>query len=105
MNKRDTLKKPYWAAVPDVYENGYVGFPVGTDFNRDIELPGTSDIFPNGVVGIRVDDDFWCVGALPYEEYKDVSIEDIVAKFWPEATPVIFRPDSGDKWWKEHWKS
>jgi hypothetical protein len=110
MHKRDTLEKPYWANGPDVIDgknrdgSSYTGFSVGNDLNREIIKPGENDTFPDGAIGIRADDDFWAVGALPYDEYKDTPIEKIAAKFWPELTDPVFRPDSGDPWWKAYWK-
>lgn len=53
-----------------------------TDFNKEIYHPGTNKNYPDGVVGIRVDDNFWAVGAIPYE-FKDISIQEIVATLWP----------------------
>jgi hypothetical protein len=96
MHHRSMLKEPYWAHDPDVVDqNGYTGFSVGNDFNRELLPPGTDDpIFPDGAVGVRVDADFWQVGALPYEQFKDMPIEEIVGMFWPECTNPSFSPDT-----------
>ena len=67
------------------------------DFNREIVPPGSSETFPNGAIGVRVDDDFWVVAALPYQEYLNVPIEAIVARLWPECVEATFGPDSGLK--------
>jgi hypothetical protein len=99
INARTELQAPYFADEPETYEEGRTGFPFGNDFNREIVEVGTNKDFPNGAVGIRIDCDFWIVGALPLEEYRDVPIEEIVAKFWPDVTDPSFHPDHGDPYW------
>lgn len=65
------------------------------DFNREIVAPGQIDEFPDGAIGIRVDDDFWAVAALPYAEYADKSIQQIVQELWPSIFPTAeFNKDS-----------
>lgn len=92
---RDRLQEPYFATAPDVVDkDGYTGFSVGRDFNREIVEPGTNETFPDGAVGIRVDDDFWTVGALPLKDYRTMPLPQIVSIFWPEVTDPIFKPDS-----------
>tara|TARA_Y100001973_G_C5082462_1_gene273176 strand:+ start:448 stop:813 length:366 start_codon:yes stop_codon:yes gene_type:complete len=98
-NKRTELQEPYFASEPETYEEGHTGFPFGNDFNREIAEPGEVERFPNGAVAIRIDCDFWLVGALPLEEYRNVPIEEIVAKFWPDVTNPEFNPDHGDPYW------
>lgn len=78
------LSKPYWVVTEDL---------PGHDFNKEIIAPGLLDKFPDGVIGIRVDDDFWSVAALPYGEYINKPIEQIVAAFWPDITDAEFGPD------------
>lgn len=81
------LEPPYWIASDEL---------PGLDFNRCIVEPGTNEAHPNGAVGIYVDDDFWAVGALPLEEWRGVSIEDIVAEFWPHyVAEATYAPDHG----------
>lgn len=92
---RKWLVPPYFAHDPDVREGDWIGFAPGNDFNREIVPPGENETFPDGAVGIRIDDDFWVVAALPYS-YREVSIEDIVAEFWPEVSAPVFKPDSGE---------
>ena len=95
LEARARFRDPYFAMEPERYENdAFVGFAVGNDFNREIIRPGWQDDYPDGVIGIRVDDDFWVVAALPYEEYKDVAIKDIVAELWPDVTNPEFKSDS-----------
>jgi len=81
------LDAPYWMARESL---------PGLDFNRQIVLPGTNETFPEGAIGVYVDDDYWCVAALPYERYREIAIQEIVAECWPgyvgEAT---YAPDSG----------
>jgi hypothetical protein len=81
------LTLPYWFAQDEL---------PGLDFNRQISEPATHDKFPDGAVAIFVDDNFWCVAALPYEQYRDVSVEDIVAELWPGyLVQATFTPDHG----------
>lgn len=81
------IKPPYWVAKSD-------DLPA-LDFNREIVAPGLIDVFPEGAIGVRVDDDFWSVAALPFEKYRNVPIQDIVAEFWPDImTKAEFNPDS-----------
>lgn len=75
-----------------------------TDFNREMIHPGDHPELPYGCVGVRVDDDFWLVAVLPYKEYKDKSIQEIVAELWPDAKDPTFNPDSGDPAWEERLK-
>lgn len=63
-----------------------------SDFNKEIVVPNTNKYYPNGAVGIRVDDNFWAVAALPYE-FKDCTIQEIVAEFWPDIEHAEFLPD------------
>lgn len=82
-----TLTPPYWLAKDQL---------PGLDFNRCIVEPGTNEQFPEGAIGIYVDDDFWAVAALPYEKYSEVSIEDIVAEYWPHyVEAATYAPDHG----------
>jgi hypothetical protein len=81
------LEAPYWMARDAL---------PGLDFNRQIVEPGTNETFPDGAIGVYVDDDFYCVAALPYEAYREVGIETIVAEFWPGyVTEATYAPDSG----------
>lgn len=81
------LAKPYW------FERDSLP---GNDFNREIVEPGTSETFPDGCVGIRVDDDFWAVAALPLEQYREKSVEAIVAELWPHMVDgAAYAPDHG----------
>ena len=82
------LKSPYWAYGKTDYP-----FP-GHDFCREIVEPGTNKTYPQGAVGVRVDGDFWEVAALPLDEFRDTSIEEIVGLFWPDITDARFEPDS-----------
>jgi hypothetical protein len=81
-------------------EGGYwvteTGLP-GLDFCRQIVPPGTEPSFPQGCVAVRVDDDFWCVAALPYQQYRDRGIREIVAELWPDYAEqgATYAPDSG----------
>lgn len=97
MHSRDDLTAQYFAKPPDVVSaaDGYTGFAVGNDLNREIVVPGTNTQYPEGAIVIRTDGNFWIVGVLPFEEYKGVSIEDIQKKFWPELTDVKFYNDTG----------
>jgi len=108
MHKRNILDEPYFAREPDCRgegDDGYIGFGAGSDFNREIIEPGINDNYPDGVVGVRIDGDYWVVAILPYETYKDVSMQDIISEYWPEFTDVVCRPDSGDPWWDDvYWK-
>lgn len=88
------IELPYW-----VEETDKLPFDE-CDFNREIVEPGTNEIFPDGAVGIRVDDNFWAVAALPYS-YKEKTIQEIVAEFWPDAKNPTYKPDADDK---EAWK-
>jgi hypothetical protein len=92
MNK---LEKPYWAAEEEDLPFKHC------DFNREIILPGTNSIFLDGAVGIRVNHDFWVVAALPYY-YKDKTIQEIVAEFWPTHENQTFNPDhdNTESWYK-----
>ena len=63
------------------------------DFNREIVNPGTNETFPLGAIGVRVDYDFWAVAALPYEEYINKTIQEIVAEFWPDCPDPEFDED------------
>lgn len=65
-----------------------------TDYSREMIPPNTDDTFPDGAVGIRVDAGFWAIAALPWKEYKDVPLKDIVRKFWPDTMDdASFEPD------------
>jgi hypothetical protein len=70
------FEEPY-GAMPDDEEMPF------HDFNKEIVAPGLLPMFPNGAIGIRVDDDFWSIAALPYDQYLNVPIQDIVKEFWP----------------------
>lgn len=81
------LEKPYYVERDTL---------PGLDFNREIVEPGMNKTFPDGAVGVRVDSDFWAVAALPYGEYRDKPIKDIVAEFWPQyLDQASFGADSG----------
>lgn len=81
------LEKPYYVST---------GSLPGIDFNRELILPGTNETFPDGAVGVRVDDDFWAVAALPWDEYNQKPIEEIVREFWADYEhEAQFCPDSG----------
>jgi hypothetical protein len=83
---KETLVPPYFYE-PD-------GLP-GLDFNREFVQPGEQAGFPDGVIGIRVDDDFWCVAAIPLS-YADVPLIDIVRILWPDyAADAQVCPDHG----------
>lgn len=90
------MEAPYFIHTADVVTPEYTGFAVGNDFNKDIVPPGINETFPDGVVGVRVDDDFWVVAALPYDEYVDTPIEDIVAEFWPTHTNIKYNQDTSN---------
>lgn len=88
-----TLKKPYWVMPSDE------DMPFD-DFNREIVTPGLLPEFPDGAVGVRVDDDFYCIAALPFKEYIGVTIQEIVKEFWPSKFEVatfgednVMKPD------------
>ncbi len=67
----------------------------GVDFSRQLVPPGTNEEWPDGAVGIYVDDDFWCVAALPWR-CRDTPLEDVVAELWPGlAADAQFCPDHG----------
>ena len=71
------------------------GLP-GFDFNRHVIEPGDKEAYPGGAIAIYVDGDFWCVGVLPFEDYKDKSIQDIVAEVWPDhVEQATYAPDHG----------
>ena len=84
-----TLELPYWTTPTDKlpFEE--------CDFNREIVEPGINEHFPDGAVGVRVDDNFWVVAVLPLS-YRDTSIEEIVAEFWPDAKNPTYKPDADD---------
>lgn len=68
----------------------------GLDFNRQIITPATREDLPGGAIAIYVDDDFWCVALLPYEQYVTRTIEQIVAEMWPQyVAGASYRPDHG----------
>lgn len=83
------LELPYWVTPTDElpFEQ--------CDFNREIIEPFENRDFPDGAVAIRVDDNFWVVAALPLS-YRDKSIQEIVAEFWPDAKNVTYKPDAHD---------
>lgn len=84
--KIENLQSPYFVHTE--------GLP-GLDFNRHIVLPGANEEFPQGVIGIYVDDDFWCVAALPIS-YLNVPLRDVVEALWPEyAAQAEMCPDHG----------
>ena len=87
MSIREKLKRPYWA------HEDHTTFP-GSDYCRELVLPGTSTDFPDGAVGIRVDEDFWAVAVLPYT-YKTWTCEEIVRDLWPNDVVATFWSDSG----------
>jgi hypothetical protein len=64
------------------------------DLNRAIVEPGKDLEYPQGALGIYADDDFYCVGVLPYE-MRHYDFKTIVQILWPNHTPKI-RPDHGD---------
>ena len=77
-----------YSDLADDYANGkspyYVGCALPTlDFNKEICPPGTIERFPEGVVGLRTDDNFFTVGAIPYE-FRDLSIKDIAETLYAE---------------------
>lgn len=81
------LTTPYWTERTDL---------PGLDFCRCLVPPGENDKFPLGVVAVYVDDDFWCVGALPYSQYVNVPIQQIVAEHWPDyVDKAEYTPDHG----------
>jgi len=81
------LTKPYFYA-PDHL--------AGLDFNRQIIEPGVRDDWPDGALGLYVDDNFWCVAALPLEEYRNIPLPEIVKAFWPMYfDQATFTPDHG----------
>lgn len=88
------FNKPYWVMRKSL---------PGLDFNREIVEPGTDPKVPEGGIGIRVDDDFWAVAFLPHAEYKDRSLQDIVAELWPTyASQATYAPDHGSVEQKLH---
>lgn len=87
--KRDFLKPPYYALDLENMED-----VPGHDFNREIVHPGENPEFPDGAVGIRIDDDFWTVAALPYDEFRRCTIEELVAVLWPKIDDASFGPDT-----------
>ena len=95
MTEDKELSHPYYVSKELPFEQN--------DFNREIVEPNTVDELPDGAVGVRCDDDFWVVAILPYS-YKEKTIQEIVAEFWPDEKNPLFNPDSGDPWWDERWK-
>lgn len=84
---RHLLASPYWAR-PDENEP----WP-GSDFTRELAAPGTNATFPEGAVGIYIDDDFWCVAALPWA-WREVPLAELVGTLWPTRVPTAeFMPD------------
>lgn len=84
------LDHPYFTTPED--DSIFANF---RDFNREICNPGEHEDWPDGAIGVRVDDDFWSVAALPFAEYHDKTIQEIVAKLWPGLSGhVTFNPDS-----------
>lgn len=84
------IKPPYYTTPEDdIIFNNY------RDFNREICKPGEHEDWPDGAIGVRVDENFWAVAALPFAEYHDKTIQEIVAELWPGLTEhVTFNPDS-----------
>ena len=75
------------------------------DFNRDVIEPNTNKENLEGAILIRNDDDFFVIACLPYDTYKDKTIQEIVAEFWPDVKDPVFNPDSSDPWWNEFWET
>lgn len=82
------------------------------DFNKDVVKPGDTEYpdengdiaWPDGATTIRMDDDFWLCAVLPYE-YKDLTIQEIVAILWPTVENPRFNPDTQDtEAWDKKWK-
>ena len=100
INEEDSLSgkdfPKYYALTTEI-----IGFD---DFNRDIVEPNTNKEILEGAVLVRNDDDFFIIACLPYETYKDKSIEDIVAEFWSDVEKPVFNPDSNDPWWVKCWE-
>ena len=70
----------------------YAPDPGFDDFNKEIVPPGVLDALPEGGVGIRTDDDFWTEAVFPHE-FRDISIQDMVAILWPEIQDPVFHED------------
>ena len=71
----------------------------GLDFNRELVPPGTDPAAVGGCVRIMCDHDFWEVANLPWS-FSALDCPDIVRCLWPDLPRAVFRPDSGDYWWK-----
>ena len=94
------LEDPYWAM-------DYTGI-FSWDFNKEFIPPGTKDtpfteLEEQGLITIRYDDDFWVCAVLPWERYKDKSIQEIVAEFWPETLEKCRY--NKDVWWNDQFKN
>ena len=77
------LQKPYY----------YVKGPLAHhDFEKVVIEPVPGSIYPDGAVQLLVDDCCWTVAIVPYS-WRDLPLQAIVAKFWPEyskdAAPYV----------------
>lgn len=82
------------------------------DFNKDVVKPGDIDYpdengnaaWPDGATTIRIDSDFFLCAVLPYE-YRDLTIQELVAILWPTVENPRFNPDTQDvEAWDAKWK-
>lgn len=81
------------------------------DFNKDVVKPGDTEYldeegniaWPDGATTIRMDSDFWLCAVLPYE-YRDLTIQELVAILWPTVENPRFNPDTQDtEAWAKIW--
>jgi hypothetical protein len=108
MNEVITINREHhWSDLEFPEYFAYPTYKIGpfNDFNRDIIEPNTDEEIPEGAVLVRNDDGFWIIANLPYDTYKDKTIQEIVAEFWPDVKDPVFNPDSSDPWWNEFWET
>lgn len=81
------------------------------DFTKDVVKPNDTEYpnakgevaWPEGATTVRMDDDFFLCAVLPYE-YKDLTIQEIVAILWPTVENPRFNPDTQDvEAWNKIW--
>jgi hypothetical protein len=101
MNSRETLVSPHFFKEPD-FDTGPILFNSDNSFNkRIVEATDTKPAY----VEILADGGWATIANLPYEEYADMNIEDIMQKFVPEldADDAIFFPDVTDGTDLDNW--